>query len=534
MRSNFFKYVFIVFVIGIMIFAIYKIRTDEEQKSQMQQVKSEEEEQARIREINLGIAEYDTMNPLTSNNKNVQDIQKLMYEPLVNLTTDYKAEPCLAVEWAKQTETVYIIKLREDARWSDGTSFTSEDVRFTIDILKSPETSSIYTSNVQEVVKVESVDDHTLKIELSQEVPFFEYNLTFPIVEAATYSREEIPGGTGKYKVAENGESIILNKNEYWWGAGKGVNLSLEKININKYESLGEMYNAFKIGNIDLISTDNTNLQEYIGKIGYNEKQLQGREHTFLAFNTQNNFLESTAVRKAIAFSIDKDNIVSSVFNNTCYTSSFPLEFGTWIYQNQNSSSGYNPEQAKQELIDEGWSYRNKGWQRSVSTSSGSRNRSRTTSQRLQINLLVKGSDATKVAVAQNIITQLANQGITVNLVEATDAQYYDNLDSKNYDIAICTINLSPNPSLETFFGENNLANYQKDEVTELMKEVKNTTDENVLRNDYQKLSEFYKNEVPYLSLYANKYSVVYSASMLGELSPNWFTSFYNVDTWAK
>ncbi len=198
MKSNFFKYIFIVFFIGIMIFAIYKIRTEEETKNQTQS-QTVENEQEHVREINLGIAEYDTLNPIVSNNKNVQDIQKVMYEPLINLTTDYKVETCLAVECAKQNANTYILKLREGVKFADGTSFTATDVKFTMDLLKQGQ--SIYSYNVEGVENVEIVDDHTLTVTLANEIPFFEYNLTFPIVEAANYSNEAIPGGTGKFKI---------------------------------------------------------------------------------------------------------------------------------------------------------------------------------------------------------------------------------------------------------------------------------------------------------------------------------------------
>ena len=40
-------------------------------------------------------------------------------------------------------------------------------------------------------------------------------------------------------------------------------------ITISIFSSVGELYNAFKIGNIDLVSTQNSNLKEYIGTIGY-------------------------------------------------------------------------------------------------------------------------------------------------------------------------------------------------------------------------------------------------------------------------
>ena len=471
------------------------------------------------------------MNPILSNNKNVQDISKLIYDPLITLTADYKLEGCLAKEWAKQNDNSYLIKLRENVRWSDGERFTSEDVRFTIDRLK--DTTSIYSYNVEHVTQVEIVDDYTLKITLDKEIPFFEYNLTFPILSKNYFegedfvntSKNQSPTGTGRYKIAEVQPSYItLTKNTSWWNKDK--DLSLEKITINLYSSIGELYNSFKLGNIDLISTTNNNLQEYIGTIGYGSKELKGREHTFLAINTaSNNALSNQEVRKAISFSIDKENIISSVLNNKCYTSSFPLDFGSWLSQGQDSSSGYNPQQAKKVLTDNGWSYKNKYWQKTIN---------RKTQVTQNFNLLVKASDSTKVSVAQNIKTQLESQGIRINIVQAQDDEYNRKIASKDYDIALCTLTLSPSPNLETFFGEGNLANYSNEEVTSILTEVKNTTDENILKERYKRLEEIYKSDVPYISLYNNKYYVAYSAELVGDITPNWFYLYYGIEGWYK
>ena len=51
--------------------------------------------------------------------------------------------------------------------------------------------------------------------------------------------------------------------------------------------------------------------------------------------------------------------------------------------------------------------------------------------QRIELSLLVKASDSTRVAVAQNIKQQLENQGIRINIVQATDEQYTNSLNSK-------------------------------------------------------------------------------------------------------
>ncbi len=147
---------------------------------------------------------------------------------------------------------------------------------------------------------------------------------------------------------------------------------------------------------------------------------------------------------------------------------------------------------------------------------------------------MVKASDSAKVAVADNIRTQLENQGIRINIVQASDQQYNASIAARNYDIALCGINLSLSPDLETFFGGNNLSNYSNEEVNNIINEVKNTTDENILQEKYKRLIEIYKEDIPYISLYSNKYVVAYNSGLVGDISPNWYNLFYGIEGWYK
>ena len=289
------------------------------------------------------------------------------------------------------------------------------------------------------------------KINLDKEVPFFEYNLTFPILSKDYYENEDFtttsknssPVGTGKFKISQSESSyLILEKNNSWWNKEK--NITIEKITVNLYSSIGEVYNSFKIGNLDLIATSNDNLQEYIGTIGYSSKDIKGREHVFLAFNTANNFLARQEVRKAIAYSIDKSNITAEVFGNKYTTSSFPLDYGNFLAKEQDASSGYNVEQAKQLLAENGWVLRNGGWQKIENYRT----------QTISLNLLVKSTDTSKVAVAENIKMQLANQGIIINVFQAAPGEYNSLVQAKSYDILLGSITMSPSPDLSLFFGE--------------------------------------------------------------------------------
>ncbi len=529
MKSNGIKYFFIIFVIVILVFAIYIIRTQEEKDEQVQS-QSSENGPDKIKEIRLAVAEFDTINPILSKNKNVQDITKLVYEPLITLTSDYKAEGSLAKEWAKQSETSYLVKLKENVRWSDGQIFTAEDVQFTIDKIR--ETSSVYLSNIQNIASVDIVDDFTITFNLNQEEPFFEYNLTFPILSKEYYDQEDfvnteknnMPIGTGMYKISETYPSYITLVKNPNWRDSKEKELTLEKITVNLYSSVGEMYNSFKIGNIDMTATDNTNLSQYIGTIGYSSKEIKGREHTFLILNTARYLLSKQEVRRAISYSIDKDNIVSTTLGGNALTSSFPLDYGNWLANEQEASSGYNPEQAKQVLTEAGWSYRNRTWQKTENRKT----------QTITLNLLVRASNNSQVKIAENIKAQLANQGIVVNIQQLGDEQYQNNMNTKNYDIALCSMYVSPSPNMNLFFGENNLANYNTEEITNIMNEVKNTNDNEIIKERYKRLIEIYKNDIPYISLCNNKYIIAYSSTLVGDINPNWFNEYYGIEGWYK
>ena len=530
MKSNVIKYLFLVIIAILLIFAIYKVNSGNEDKKGTGSGDGNSKSQEITKEIKLAIAELDTMNPILSNNKNVQEIGKLIYEPLVTITQDYKAEPCLATEWAKSDGNSYILKIKEDVRWSNGEKFNGEDVRFTIDRLK--ELDSIYSYNVQYVSGVDVIDNYTVKINLDRDVPFFEYNLAFPIMSREYYKEENFvqteknknPVGTGMFKISEvNDSNIVLEKNGNWWNI-KNKNSIIEKIIVNTNSSMAEVYNAFKMGNIDFVNTANLNYTDYIGTLGYSTKEYAAREHGFLALNTQSPLLANLEVRQAILASIDKSNIIANAFAGKYYIADFPLGYGSWLDNTENQEPTYNTELANKLLEDSGWTLRNGTWQ----TTSNYR------TQKLSLNLLVKASDNSRVNIANVIQSQLSQSGIDVDIVAANDNTFNSRLETKQYDMVLAISDVSASPDLTTYYGDENLANFTNSEISEIMKTVNNSTDENVLKDNYKKLKEIYKTEVPYISLYFSKNTALYNTSLAGEVNPNWFNPFYNIENWYK
>lgn len=453
----------------------------------------------------------------------------MIFEPLLSVNEDYSLEPCLAKEYSRTGDTSYIIKLKENVTWQNGNKFTAKDVQYTIDRLKDGSINSIYAYNVQAISSLEVIDEYTIKINLFEETPFFEYNLIFPIMSEQYYKGVEFsadaltPIGTGMFKIENKSSNYIkLTRNDNWWNKDKLP--KLEYITINIYSNVGEVYNAFKIGNIDLIATENVDFENYIGTIGFNHKMFKGREYDFIAINTTNNVLAKKEVREAINYGIDKNNIVASIFNDKYYISNGPLDFGSWLNNDSLKMPEYNIENAQKVLIENNWNITSRQWQKIENYRT----------LRTKFDLVVNSSNTERVAVAENIKEQLEKIGIQINIKKVKEQQYTNYLENKNYELILTGTNLSINPSLNTYVGTNNLANYYNEEITKLINETKNITNKTLLKEKIYQIQKIMIDEVIYIPLYTNKNIIIYSLDLVGEVSPNWYNIFYNIENWYR
>jgi len=360
------KYISIIIISLVVIIIAFKITSNNEEKKSSE---NQNIEQTQYQDnIRIGVSNFDTINPIITKNKQIININQLIFEPLFELDNKYKIMPCLATEYAKTATTTYIIKVNNNIKWSNGTNFNAKDVKYTINLLKN--SNNIYSENVKYISNVDVIDDTTIKITLNQEVPFFEYNLIFPIVSENYYNGEDyfnskkFPIGTGKYKISTiSNNQIILEQNELY-RFNENQNKNIKKIDVLIYDEIGEVYNSFKLGNIDLINTSSLVYENYIGTIGYYAKQYKGREYDFLSCNCSDYLMKEKSIRQAINFAIDKENIISTVYDNKYYKSDYVLDFGSYIYKENSASSGCNPEKAKQILLNDGWAYTNNRWRK--------------------------------------------------------------------------------------------------------------------------------------------------------------------------
>lgn len=287
-------------------------------------------------EIIIGITDFDTINPILSKNQDVQYISKLIYEPLINIGQDFKLKQGLATEWNKLDEKSYLIRLNENKLWSNEKQFTAKDVEYSINYIKKQDT--IYNDNVKNIEKIQAINDYTLKIYLLEPEEKFEYMLCFPII------CEEQNIGTGKFYIDMANENEIILKSK----------TNEKKIVIKIYENISKLYNAFSKEEVDTITTNNINFEEYIGTIGYNKKIICNRNFDYLKFD-----IDEVEVVKSISYAINKNEIIYKVYNNLYCRAEFPLQYGSYLYD-EKIEYEYNINKAKQILKDARWEYNRK------------------------------------------------------------------------------------------------------------------------------------------------------------------------------
>ena len=175
-------------------------------------------------------------------------------------------------------------------------------------------------------------------------------------------------------------------------------------------------------------------------------------------------------------------------------------------------------------LTQAGWTYKYKYWQKTENYRTS----------KLNLKLVVNASNISRVAVAELIEEQLENTGIIINVIKASDSQYQAYIENKNYDMILTGVKSSISPNLNTYLGTDNMANFHNEEVDIIMQDVVNITDENMLKEKYNRLIEIYNGERPYISLYCNKNTIIYNSTLIGDINPTSYNIFYNFEKWYR
>lgn len=295
-----------------------------------------------------------------------------IYETLTVLDENQEPQPGLAKEWKEVDETTWEFQLQEGVKFHDGEELTAEVVKMNFDRLVDEKIASPRAFLFEAVESVEAKDDLTLVIKLEYPYAPLLANLAHsgtgimsPKIIEEDYAQLEDGGdvdahinknpiGTGPFKLDEwkAGEEVVISRNDDYWGEKAKLDTATFKVVSEQSSRVAELetgvaHVADQIGPNNISRVDKAE--------GMSALQEPSTSLSYVGFNMKKEPFDDKKVRQAISMAIDKEEIVSGVYNNVGIPAKGPLAPPVFGYDESVGGLEYDVEKAKELLAEAGY-----------------------------------------------------------------------------------------------------------------------------------------------------------------------------------
>lgn len=494
----------------------------------------------------------DTMNPILTSNIYVREMLLNMYDGMVSLDNHLNPVPVLAEKWVVSEDlSTWTFIMRKNVLWHDNIPFTAEDVEYTMDQIMKYGGQSSYRAKLDNIAAYAAVDKNTFRVSLKTPNSFTAEMMTFPVLAKHYYLGEDFantdknnkPMGTGPYKFVsyEPQKSISLMLNDKWWGSMGTEGSTVQKpyiaeLQYNLYDAGNKAVNAFQSSEVDISGMNKDDSAKYFGRQDLSIRKYPNREFNFLAFNLSKPALSVKAIRQSIGYAIDKDKLLREILSGQATLSELPALPNTWVNDTVKRTYEFNIDKAQQLLADDGWKQTQYGFYRYINGSFA----------QLNFELLVNSENNDRVRTAQFIADELGPLGIHVNVKSVDFNTFQSLLASKSYDIALVGSRVPVIPDFSFLYGSwntrggynscYNISGFNNGTMDSLLGKAmttRGTVEEgNKLKQIYGEIESLALDELPYLGLYFNNESMLYSKRLRGEISPSIVNRYNDIVRW--
>jgi len=268
-------------------------------------------------------------------------------------------------------------KLKPGLKWSDGEAITSDDIKFTWEVLSNPASGALVgTTGFDLITAVETPDEQTAVLTYASPYPgyldqfaygLFPRHATGEVTDMPDWEWNKNPVGAGPFVLSswESGQSITLTRNPNYFETGKPY---LDSIVFRIVPEPAAQTAMMLQGDaqVHLWPGEVKTQYDELLKGKATQVLVPGIWNTAIDFNLSAPFdgdpgptpphpiLGDLRVRQAIAHAIDYDTLVTDVLENTVSTSTNPFAYG-WYECDVPRPHPYDVEKASQLLDEAGW-----------------------------------------------------------------------------------------------------------------------------------------------------------------------------------
>jgi peptide/nickel transport system substrate-binding protein len=269
-------------------------------------------------------SEMTTLDPQVSGDGTSWTVFYMVYERLVSTNDDLSPRPQLAESWQQTSPTSYEFKLRANAAFSNGRPLTAKDVVGSFKRLLDPKRASVWGRQLASVKDVVTVDDHTVRFELSQPLTpllaILAVSTTsiMPVeeIESGSFDPTKTMLGSGPYMVVEHkqDESWTLARNPYYWRKDEP---RADRLVIRIMGDDATRIAALKEGRVDFATFENPDAPRLLAGVN-NVEVFTQRTPNFFRLDVSavkpGVVFADQRVRTAMSYAIDREQIVKIVF----------------------------------------------------------------------------------------------------------------------------------------------------------------------------------------------------------------------------
>lgn len=237
---------------------------------------------------------------------------------------------------------VYTFHLREDATWSNGDPVVATDYEFAWQQALNPKVASDYAYMLYFIhnaepyfngevewseVGVKVIDDYTLEVTLDNPLPYATDLFAFPTLAPINQKFYEEVGAdkyatdaeyfccNGMYELTEwshNSQIVFQKREDYWNADAVGPDEIVYKIITDSQAGL----NSYLSREIDYTDLDSGEVVQQAEAAGFEVGVKPARSSYYLIVNTEDEFMSNQNLRLALAYAVDKQALVDTVYQN--------------------------------------------------------------------------------------------------------------------------------------------------------------------------------------------------------------------------
>jgi peptide/nickel transport system substrate-binding protein len=490
--------------------------------------------------IEGSIGEPSVLIPMLAGDQSSHEIAGLVFNGLVKYDTDLNIIGDLAESWDISNDGLVItFHLKKRVKWTDGVDFTADDVMYGYKTIIDEKTPTAYSEDFKQVKKAEVIDRYTFRVT---------YEKTFApalsswasslvilpkhLLEGKDITKSDLtrnPIGMGPYKLEKwiAGQELILHSNRDYFEGRPYIDQFIYRI----IPDPATMFLELRTGGIDMMGLTpiqyTKQTENDFFRTNFHKYRYPQFAYTYMGFNLKHPFFKDKRVRQAIAYAIDKREIIDVVLYGLGSPATGPYVPNTWPYNPNVKKYEYDTKKARQLLKEAGWEDTDGD---GILDKDG---------RQFRFTILTNMGNKLRMNTATIIQWRLAQIGIKVE-IKALEWSTFINefIDKRRFEAVILgwSIGLDPDQydiwhSSKTKEKEFNFVSYKSPEVDELLEKGRRTFNSGERKKAYFRIQEILSEDLPYIFLYVPDATPIVHARFKG-IIPSPIGITYNLPKW--